>query len=211
LREQDQEEVLVREGGPTLLTYMGEWLEKVLEAVEEDGFDFAGYMRNAINAAAEHDRSAVKRLRQRMGPEREQRELADIDKKLEAHLRLFSAEEHEKLVQDGRRQLSFRATMSCVLVKTFASEPELAGAHKVVGHVVEIDELLSQWRHRHSLIVLRTLGSKSGTGGSSGHAYLQQVLARARIFADLCHASHYLLPAQALPALPDSVRRRLAW
>ena len=86
----------------------------------------------------------------------------------------------------------------------------MAGIHTVLTHLVEIDELLAQWRHRHSLIVLRMIGSKSGTGGSSGHAYLNQVMAKSRIFIDLCHAMHYLLPQHALPDLPPAVQRKVS-
>ncbi len=129
------------------------------------------------------------------------------EKKLEAHLRLFSEEEHAKLVSSGIRQLSFKATMSLVMVHSFRAEPAVAPIHAVLTRLVEIDE---QWRHRHSLIVLRMLGSKSGTGGSSGHAYLAQVMARSRVFLDLCHAMQYLLPQHAVPALPLSVQRGLA-
>ena len=38
-------------------------------------------------------------------------------------------------------------------------------------NLIDIDELLARWRHRHSGLVLRMIGTKSGTGGSSGHAY----------------------------------------
>ena len=211
LREEDQEDVLVREEKPTLLSHVGTWLEGVLaRACGDEGFDFGDYMRKAIEQAAEHDRRAMDKFCSRLRPEGERKQRAELDKKLEAHLRLFSAEEHAKLVSSGIRQLSFKATMSCVMVHSFRAEPAMAPIHAVLTHLVEIDELLAQWRHRHSLIVLRMLGSKSGTGGSSGHAYLAQVMARSRIFIDLCHAMHYLLPQHALPALPPSVHRRVA-
>ena len=175
LREEDREDVLDREEKPALLGYVGRWLERVLDGVEADGFSFAEYMRQAIRQAADHDRAALQRHRGRLGPEKERRQRAELDKKLEAHLRLFSEEEHGNLLASGIRQLSFRATMSCVLVHSFRNEAGLAGVHAVLTRLVEIDELIAQWRHRHSLIVLRMLGSKSGTGGSSGHAYLSQV------------------------------------
>lgn len=211
LREEDQEDVLIREEKPTLLSHVGTWLESVLErACGDEGFDFAEYMRKAIRQAAEHDRRAMDKFRARRGPEEERKQRAELEKKLEAHLRLFSPEEHARLVSSGIRQLSFKATMSCVMVHSFRAEPAMAPIHAVLSHLVEIDELLAQWRHRHSLIVLRMLGTKSGTGGSSGHAYLTQVMARSRIFIDLCHAMHYLLPQHALPALPPSIHRRVS-
>jgi tryptophan 2,3-dioxygenase len=210
LREEDREDVLQREEKPALLRYVGQWLERLLDSCEVDGFSFAEYMRQAIRQAADHDRAALQRYRGRLSPDKERRQREELDKKLEAHLRLFSEEAHADLVSGGIRQLGFRATMGCVLVHSFRNEAGLAGVHAVLSRLVEIDELIAQWRHRHSLIVLRMIGSKSGTGGSSGHAYLNQVMARSRIFVDLCHAMHYLLPQHALPPLPSAVQRRVA-
>ncbi len=204
--------MLVREGGPTLLSHVGVWLEQLLEraCAGGEGFDFAAYMRGAIERAAEHDRVALHTFRERLVPAEARARRAELEKRREAHLRLFSPEEHGKLLSTGLRQLSFRATMGCVMAHSFRAEPAMAPVHAVLSRLVEIDELLARWRHRHSLIVMRMLGSKSGTGGSSGHAYLVQVAERSRVFADLCHAMHYLLPQHALPALPPAVLRGLA-
>ena len=46
------------------------------------------------------------------------------------------------------------------------------------------DELFSLWRMRHILMVTRQIGSKSGTGGSSGAAYLRTTLDK-RFFPEL--------------------------
>ena len=46
------------------------------------------------------------------------------------------------------------------------------------------DELFSLWRYRHILMVVRQIGSKTGTGGSSGASYLQSTLDK-RFFPEL--------------------------
>jgi len=46
------------------------------------------------------------------------------------------------------------------------------------------DELFSLWRYRHILMVVRQIGSKTGTGGSSGATYLQTTLDK-RFFPEL--------------------------
>jgi tryptophan 2,3-dioxygenase len=46
------------------------------------------------------------------------------------------------------------------------------------------DELFSLWRYRHILMVIRQIGSKTGTGGSSGASYLQSTLDK-RFFPEL--------------------------
>ena len=42
------------------------------------------------------------------------------------------------------------------------------------------DELFAMWRLRHVLMVERQIGSKTGTGGSSGSTYLRSTLDRRR-------------------------------
>ncbi len=51
---------------------------------------------------------------------------------------------------------------------------------------LKLDELLElqEWRYRHVKMVERTIGSKPGTGGSAGSAYLKTTLFRP-VFPDL--------------------------
>ncbi len=87
--------MLNREGKPTLLSCVGTWLEGVLErACAVGGFDFAAYMREAIARAAEHDRQAIDQCRARLGPEEAWKQRAELEERLEAHLRLFSRHKH---------------------------------------------------------------------------------------------------------------------
>jgi tryptophan 2,3-dioxygenase len=50
--------------------------------------------------------------------------------------------------------------------------------------LVDIDDALAGWRHKHLLTVERIIGLKSGTGGSAGAAYLAATLAK-RAFPEL--------------------------
>ena len=53
------------------------------------------------------------------------------------------------------------------------------------------DEQFSLWRYRHILMVERQIGSKSGTGGSSGASYLRTTLDK-RFFPELWDVRSYL-------------------
>jgi len=53
--------------------------------------------------------------------------------------------------------------------------------------LLDYDEAVGHWRHRHVLAVERQIGLKPGTGGSSGAAYLRSTLTR-RFFPDLWEA-----------------------
>ena len=57
-------------------------------------------------------------------------------------------------------------------------------AAMVCEKLVDIDEGLQEWRYRHVKMVERTIGSKSGTGGSSGVKYLASTLFNP-VFPDL--------------------------
>jgi tryptophan 2,3-dioxygenase len=50
--------------------------------------------------------------------------------------------------------------------------------------LVDIDDALAGWRHKHVLTVERIIGNKQGTGGSAGAPYLRSTLDK-RIFPEL--------------------------
>lgn len=56
-----------------------------------------------------------------------------------------------------------------VLLQVYRDDDGPAG---VCEHMVDLDEGVQEWRYRHVKMVERTIGDKSGTGGSSGAAYL---------------------------------------
>lgn len=50
------------------------------------------------------------------------------------------------------------------------------GPAQVAEHLVDLDEGLQEWRYRHVKMVERTIGTKTGTGGSAGVEYLRTTL-----------------------------------
>jgi tryptophan 2,3-dioxygenase len=58
------------------------------------------------------------------------------------------------------------------------------GLYQLAEKLVDIDDALSGWRHKHLLTVERIIGMKPGTGGSSGAAYLASTLEK-RAFPEL--------------------------
>ncbi|HJQ69671.1 MAG TPA: tryptophan 2,3-dioxygenase family protein [Blastocatellia bacterium] len=57
--------------------------------------------------------------------------------------------------------------------------------------LIEYDEMFSLWRLRHIKMVERMIGTKTGTGGSEGAAYLKKTVER-RFFPDLWELRTYL-------------------
>jgi tryptophan 2,3-dioxygenase len=56
--------------------------------------------------------------------------------------------------------------------------------YQLAEKLVDVDDALAAWRHKHVLTVERIIGMKPGTGGSAGAAYLRSTLDK-RAFPEL--------------------------
>jgi tryptophan 2,3-dioxygenase len=56
--------------------------------------------------------------------------------------------------------------------------------YQLAEKLVDIDDALAGWRHKHVLTVERIIGNKTGTGGSAGARYLHSTLTK-RAFPEL--------------------------
>jgi tryptophan 2,3-dioxygenase len=68
-----------------------------------------------------------------------------------------------------------------VLVTVYRRDSKNA---ELCERLVDLDEGIQEWRYRHVKMVERTIGSRRGTGGSTGAAYLRETVGRP-IFPDL--------------------------
>ncbi len=60
-----------------------------------------------------------------------------------------------------------------ILVDVYKKNPAVA---QIAERLVDLDEGFMEWRYRHVKMVQRTIGTKPGTGGSSGAEYLMKTL-----------------------------------
>ena len=56
--------------------------------------------------------------------------------------------------------------------------------YELAEKLVDIDDALASWRHKHVLTVERIIGNRRGTGGSAGAPYLRSTLDK-RVFPEL--------------------------
>ena len=56
--------------------------------------------------------------------------------------------------------------------------------YQLAEKLVDVDDALASWRHKHVVTVERIIGMKTGTGGSAGAAYLRSTLDK-RAFPEL--------------------------
>jgi tryptophan 2,3-dioxygenase len=85
------------------------------------------------------------------------------------------------LHRDVTQPITSSPELQQVLVRIYKTSPALAN---LCERLVDLDEGLQEWRYRHVKMVQRTIGTRKGTGGSDGAAYLATTLFKP-IFPDL--------------------------
>src|SRR5690606_20536059 len=138
-------------------------------------------------------------------------ELAELHSNRDNFHALFDADAYQQLQQDGRVRLSQQAMLAALFITQYREEPAFNLAWQVITALAEMDEKLTIWRYKHAMMVQRMLGTKIGTGGSSGHDYLRRTTEQNRIFKDFFAMATYLLPKHDLPELPDALRQALGF
>jgi tryptophan 2,3-dioxygenase len=93
-----------------------------------------------------------------------------------------------------------RARAGLLFIESHRDLPLLAWPRLLLDTVVELEEQLVLFRHRHARMVERVIGRRVGTGGSSGVDYLDRTT-KARIFGDLWAVRTLLMPKDRLPPL----------
>ena len=86
----------------------------------------------------------------------------------------------EVLERDVRLPIEENEQLQAVMVTCYDDEAFIG----LFELLTDLDEKLQEWRYRHVMMVKRTIGTKPGTGGSDGAAYLQTTLFRP-VFPDL--------------------------
>ena len=63
-----------------------------------------------------------------------------------------------------------------VVAAVYADPPAHWGVYETCEELVDVEDLVQQWRFRHLQVVQRTIGTRTGTGGSTGVAFLRRAL-----------------------------------
>lgn len=100
------------------------------------------------------------------------------------------------------RRLSADANRAALFIMLYRDLPLFHLPYELLSTLLEIDEMISLWRHRHIHMVRRTIGKRVGTGGSTGADYLQKAADTHYIFKELSELTSFLLPRTRLPKLP---------
>jgi tryptophan 2,3-dioxygenase len=98
------------------------------------------------------------------------------------HERLVKALEEPSLWDEANAALERAGAVSWLAV--YRDAERWFELYQLAEKLVDIDDALAAWRHKHVLTVERIIGMKRGTGGSAGAAYLRSTLDK-RAFPEL--------------------------
>ena len=101
------------------------------------------------------------------------------------------------------------ALRAALFIMLYRDEPMFRLPFALLNSLIEIDEQLGNFRYRHLQMVRRMIGSRVGTGGSSGEQYLQGAVNRNYIFRELAGIITFLIERRHLPTLPPRLRQAL--
>jgi tryptophan 2,3-dioxygenase len=109
------------------------------------------------------------------------------------------------------RSLSPAACRAALFIMLYRGYPLLQLPFQVLHQLLEIDEQLSTWRYRHMSMVHRMIGTRIGTGGSTGKDYLGSALERHHLFREIAALTSFLIERKRLPQLDPEMERRLGF
>ena len=207
LTKDEQKEVEKSEGSANLMDLVESWLER-FPFLDQKGYNFWEHYQGAVATMLDADAKIIAD-NPTLSEEAKSDQLEQLEETHEGFRALANKDSHEKLCADGARRLSHRAMSAALFIELYRDYPALQLPHKLLKHLVDVDELFATWRHRHAIMVHRMIGRKIGTGGSSGHRYLGAAAQKHRVFTDLFDLPTYLIPRSALPTLPPQIEKRL--
>ncbi len=193
---------------PSLLHNIEQWLERI-PFTTSAGFNFWEAYEKAVEEMLQTEEEIIQKNQATLTPMALEAGLENLKTTRETFKSLLDPERHQKLVQEGKRKLSQKATLNALFILLFRDKPLLHIPYLFLTSLMDIDENFTSWRYRHAMMAHRMLGTKIGTGGSSGHQYLKMAAENNRVFIDLFNLSTFLIPRSKLPQLPEELLKTM--
>jgi tryptophan 2,3-dioxygenase len=209
LSEEHARRLDASEAEPTLLGVLDRWLART-PFLRFGSFDFWAAYREAVETMLDRDRRLIEQNPSVDDVVRNQ-QLDAFEVTRETFAPLFDREAWEQLRADGQRRLFQESFLAALLISLYRDEPALHLPFRLLTALIDLDEGFTAFRNVHAQLVHRTIGGRIGTGGTSGHEYLQAAARRHPVFTDLFDLATYHLPRRELPVLPDEVREQMSF
>ena len=113
--------------------------------------------------------------------------------------------------ENAERGLSPKASRAALFIMLYRGYPMLELPFQLLDVLLEIDNQLGNWRYRHINMVRRMIGTRIGTGGSTGAGYLQGAMDKHYIFREISQLNSFLIDRRKLPALPVELTEKLGF
>ena len=203
-----KKEILNLEENNSLFLMVEKWLERI-PFLRMDDFNFHLKYEEAVNKMIKKEVDEIRSASLR-DSDREIR-LKMIEENRKYFERVLDENEHNKAIQNGETSLSYKSTMSALLINLYRDHPILHLPYQFLRSLVEMDHKIATWRFRHVQMVEKMLGKKIGTGGSSGQGYLKQTVDKHKIFTDLANIATLMISRSDLPELPQKIKDNLGF
>lgn len=207
LNETDRNYLINLEGQKSLHDHVEHWLTRI-PFISTANFDFWQEYRQAVDNMLVHERKIVSEHPNLLDQER-QFQLKEIENIAHTFDCVLDSARFDELHQNGQFRFSQKALLASIFINLYRDEPILHLPFRLLTALVQLDENFTMWRYRHVQMVKRMIGSKIGTGGSSGGDYLKSTTDNNHFFRDLTQLATFLLPRSALPKLPESLKAAL--
>ena len=100
---------------------------------------------------------------------------------------------------------------AALFITIYRNLPILHMPFELLNTLSEIDELLSNWRYRHFMMVRRMIGIRVGTGGTSGAGYLEGTLSQHYVFKEITEVATFLIERSRRPGLPNTLKEKVSF
>lgn len=192
---------------PALFDIIERWLERT-PFIKDEEFSFVEHYEQAVKKMFEKERNQINNAPTLSPGEKEMR-LRILEGSEKYFAQMTSRAAYEAAKERGEVRLSYTAAMAALFIHLYHEEPILSQPYQLLNKIVEMDELFTTWRYRHAQMVMRMLGRKMGTGGSSGHDYLKDTAAKHQVFRDFHNISTLLVPKSNIPELPAGLKKQM--
>jgi tryptophan 2,3-dioxygenase len=113
--------------------------------------------------------------------------------------------------EQGRGNVPPAAMRAALFLTLYHNLPIFNLPFELLNTLSEIDELLSNWRYRHFMMVRRMIGLRVGTGGTSGAGYLAGTLSQHYAFREITEVATFLIERSKRPELPNALKEKVSF
>ncbi|HKG54225.1 MAG TPA: tryptophan 2,3-dioxygenase family protein [Anaerolineales bacterium] len=113
--------------------------------------------------------------------------------------------------EEGRGDVPPAAMRAALFITLYRNLPIFHLPFELLNTLSEIDELLSNWRYRHFMMVRRMIGLRVGTGGTSGAGYLEGTLSQHYAFREITEVATFLIERSKRPGLPNALKEKASF